>query len=144
MDKINRSENEYNNREINDCPHCKYGRPDHSCGNCCSDMSQQECWKWKGYCSEKCLIYITQTLPKIRQEKIDAGIKCRCDEPQCAKCLGGNCRDDACISHSIRAKLPQRMRALEFYKNDKESPQSNEMLKFYEAEVVRLRSLFGL
>ena len=87
-----------------DCPCCGKDRPDHSCGNCYSEMTQGECWEYKGYCSEKCLKYITEELPKIRQEKIDRGIKCLCDDPTCYKCIGVDCNDDKCFTHPLLAK----------------------------------------
>ena len=31
--------------------------------------------------------------------------KCLCDEPQCGKCLAGNCQDKECIVHTKNAKI---------------------------------------
>ncbi len=97
-------EKEYMNNEVIDCPHCSQDRPDHSCGICYADMSQQDCWQWKGYCSQKCLIYITEELPRRKQEKVSAGINCTCDDPQCSKCLLGNCTEDSCPTHTLKLK----------------------------------------
>jgi hypothetical protein len=98
-------EKDYLDNKCTDCPWCGHDRPDHSCGNCYSDMNTGECWKWQGYCSEKCFKYITEELSKIRKEKEDLGIQCKCDDPQCAKCLGINCKDENCPTHAKEAKV---------------------------------------
>jgi hypothetical protein len=43
-------------------------------------------------------------IPRIRQEKIDKGIKCQCEEVYCGKCLGGNCKDNNCPTHTNETK----------------------------------------
>ena len=98
-------EKDYSENKVIDCPWCGHDRPDHSCGNCYSEMSQEDCWKWQGYCTEKCLKYITEELPKERQEKVDADIKCKCENQQCAKCLSGNCKDSDCLTHKNEKKF---------------------------------------
>lgn len=103
-------EKDYLDNKAIDCPWCGHDKPDHSCGNCYSEMSQEDCWEWQGYCSEKCLKYITEELPRHRQEKINLGIKCQCDESQCAKCLSVNCKDKNCITHTKEAKIAWRKR----------------------------------
>ena len=101
-------EQDYDKKLCIDCPHCGHDRPDHSCLNCYSDMNKETCWKNKGYCSEKCLKYVTQEIPKQRQLKINAGIKCQCDDSFCAKCLSINCKDDNCPTHTNEKKLRYR------------------------------------
>lgn len=103
LDKKQWEENYINNQGI-DCPWCGQDRPDHSCENCRSEMSQEDCWKYKGYCSEKCLKYITEYLPEHRKQKEEMGIRCKCDDPQCAKCLLVNCIDENCPTHPKTAK----------------------------------------
>ena len=49
-----------------------------------------------------------EELPKIRQEKVDRGIKCLCDDPTCYKCIGVDCNDDKCFTHPLLAKLLAR------------------------------------
>jgi len=47
-----------------------------------------------------------ELLLKLRKEKEEAGLKCRCDESMCGKCLAGNCADAGCPTHSdIQKKL---------------------------------------
>ena len=104
---------EYLNKNCIDCPFCNRDRPDHSCTSCYSEMSQDECWKFEGFCSEKCKKHIEADLPAIRKEKLSLGIKCLCDEPTCAKCLLSNCKDDNCPTHPIEKKKSFRMK----YKN---------------------------
>lgn len=101
-------EKDYLNNQVIDCPWCGHDRPDHSCGNCYSEMLQDDCWKWQGYCSEKCLKYIKEELPKHRQEKSNAGIECKCDESQCGKCLSVGCKDKNCPTHTKQAKIAWR------------------------------------
>ena len=97
-------EKEYDAEGVIDCPYCGADRPDHHCGNCYADIDKETCWKLGGFCSEKCLKYIKEELPRQRQEKIEAGIKCKCDEPTCAKCLSVNCQDDNCPTHTKERK----------------------------------------
>lgn len=99
-----RWEKDYNRNLCIDCPYCGKDRPDHSCGNCYSDMSKAICWKLGGYCSEKCKRHITEELPRFRKEKLDAGIKCLCDDPNCAKCLLIKCIDPDCPTHPKNKK----------------------------------------
>lgn len=103
-------EQEYLNKQVLDCPWCGHDRPDHSCSNCYSEMNREDCWKHKGYCSEKCLRYIEEELPALRDQKIKNGIKCRCDKPLCAKCLSVNCTDKNCPTHSKEDKIIWRKR----------------------------------
>lgn len=98
-------EKDYLDNKFIDCPWCHRDRPDHGCCNCYGEMIQEDCWKWQGFCSEKCLKYIKEELPRLRQEKIDAGIKCLCDEPQCGKCLSVSCEDKNCTTHTPEAKM---------------------------------------
>lgn len=103
-------EQDYLDSKCIDCPWCGNDRPDHSCRNCYSNMSREDCWKHEGYCSEKCFKYINEYLPKQREEKELRGINCRCDEPQCAKCLSVNCKDENCPTHTREAKMTWRKR----------------------------------
>lgn len=105
MEQKIQQEQDYDKNLCIDCPYCVHDRPDHSCGNCYTEMDKETCWQYKGYCSEKCLKYISEELPKLRQQKINVGIMCQCDEPQCAKCLAGNCIDDNCLTHTNEMKL---------------------------------------
>ncbi|PIR52511.1 hypothetical protein COU76_05980 [Candidatus Peregrinibacteria bacterium CG10_big_fil_rev_8_21_14_0_10_49_10] len=34
--------------------------------------------------------------------------ECKCDDPQCNKCLGMNCKDDYCATHTMEAKIQKR------------------------------------
>ena len=36
--------------------------------------------------------------------------KCSCNNPTCAKCLGGNCQDDNCLIHTEAMKKVWRAR----------------------------------
>jgi DNA segregation ATPase FtsK/SpoIIIE-like protein len=44
--------------------------------------------------------------------------KCECNNPLCAKCLGVNCDDDSCITHTKETKL--RFRTKLFFQQAKE------------------------
>lgn len=101
-------EQDYLESKCIDCPWCGHDRPDHSCGNCYSEMNQDSCWKWQGLCSEKCFKYIKNDLPKIREEKEMAGVKCTCDDPTCYKCIGTSCQDDNCLTHPLLSKMLSR------------------------------------
>ena len=103
-------EKDYDQKLCIDCPYCHIDRPGHSCRNCYSEMEKDICWKLNGFCSEKCQKYITEELPRQRKEKIDTGIKCQCDEPNCAKCLGINCQDKNCPTHTKELKEVWRRR----------------------------------
>lgn len=105
MEQKIQHEQDYNKELCMDCPYCGSDRPGHSCHNCYSDTDKELCWKFKGYCSEKCLRYSREELPKLRQQKMDMGIKCKCDEPQCAKCLGVSCVENNCPTHTKESKL---------------------------------------
>ena len=105
-----RWEGEYDQNVLLDCPHCEQDRPNHSCRNCYSEMDKETCWKNKGYCNEKCLKYIIEDLPKMREQKQKKGIKCQCDDPRCAKCLGMNCKDRNCPTHTRDLKAEWRQR----------------------------------
>lgn len=109
MDKV-AWEKDYNQGIGIDCPHCGQDRPEHSCRNCYSEMNQETCWKNKGFCSEKCLKYVNEDLPAIRKHKEEMGIVCKCDEPQCGKCLSVNCKDKECPTHTKEAKIAWRKR----------------------------------
>jgi hypothetical protein len=91
-------------RKCTDCSYCNIDFPDHSCKNCRSEMAEESCFEFKGFCSQKCLDYMNIEIPRIRQEKIDKGIKCQCEEVYCGKCLGGNCKDNNCPTHTNEAK----------------------------------------
>ena len=103
---------QYDAEEVIDCPYCGADRPEHHCGNCYADISKETCWKLEGFCSEKCLKYIKEELPKLRKQKEELDIKCKCNEPTCAKCLSINCQDENCPTHTKKAKDAWR-------KNDK-------------------------
>ncbi len=40
-----------------------------------------------------------------KQSKADVGLKCLCDKPLCAKCLGINCQDVGCPTHTEKDKI---------------------------------------
>lgn len=94
----NQHKKDYTSNLCIDCPYCSQDRPDHSCVNCHSELEQDICWQYGGLC-KKCFVYIHEELPKIRSQKQALGIKCQCDDPQCAKCLLTGCQDDNCITH---------------------------------------------
>lgn len=113
MSNLKQYKEDYANNTCVDCPYCGADRPDHSCRNCYSEMNQESCWKYEGHCSEKCLKYITEELPLTRRQKEKLGIKCKCDDPLCAKCLLLNCKDNNCLTHTTEQKLKFR----EYYNN---------------------------
>ncbi len=98
-------EKDYSENKVIDCPWCEHDRPDHSCRNCYSSMTQESCWRYYGHCSYECLKYIRDALPNDQKEKANAGISCRCDDPRCAKCLSVNCKDENCPTHNQNLKL---------------------------------------
>lgn len=110
MEQKLQHEKDYNQYFCIDCPYCGKDSPEHSCQNCYSEMDKEMCWKLKGFCSEKCRKYVTEELPRRRKEKMDAGIKCKCDESNCRKCLAGNCRDKNCPTHTKDLKDAWRHR----------------------------------
>lgn len=110
---IKELEKDYNNKQVIDCPHCRIDRPDHSCQNCHSEMDKEICWKFKGYCSKKCHDYVNIEIPKIIVEKEKLGIKCKCVDHNCAKCLLVNCKDNNCPTHTKEKKESFRIK----YKN---------------------------
>jgi len=73
-------------------------------------MDKAMCWQYRGYYSNKCLKYIAEELPRIRKEKEDLGIKCKCDDPNCSKCILVNCKEDNCITHAKNKKEEFRLR----------------------------------
>lgn len=105
MSLLNKKQHEkdYISNQCIDCPHCSQDRPDHSCPNCHSEIEHDICWKYGGLC-KNCFVYIHEELPKIRLQKQALGIKCQCDDSQCAKCLLVNCQDNNCITHPNVAK----------------------------------------
>lgn len=103
-------EKDYDRNLCIDCPYCGCDNPEHSCRNCYSDMSKEICWQYEGYCSEKCLQYVMVERPKQRQLKINMGVTCQCEDPLCTKCLGANCKDDNCPTHTAEKKLAYRNR----------------------------------
>ncbi|MBI2630775.1 hypothetical protein HYW73_00975 [Candidatus Nomurabacteria bacterium] len=86
-------EKQYDAEEVIDCPYCGADRPEHHCGNCYADINKETCWSLEGFCSEKCRKYIKEDLPKMARQKEELGIKCKCSEPTCAKCLSINCQE---------------------------------------------------
>lgn len=96
-----------------DCPCCGIDRPDHMCKHCKKDMSQATCWENEGYCSQACMQKENVEFEKVKQTrelKTTLGMKCLCDEPSCAKCLGGNCTDQGCPTHTDDAKRHYKLR----------------------------------
>lgn len=108
MNNKQQLEKDYIENKIVDCPWCGKDKPRHYCENCYVEMTIDDCWKYEGFCSEKCLKYIKEELPKLRQEKADRGIKCQCDDPNCYKCISGDCKDDNCFTHPLLAKMLAR------------------------------------
>jgi hypothetical protein len=46
----------------------------------------------------------------LAEHKGGADRKCECTERQCAKCLGVNCQDKGCLTHTKEAKIAWRKR----------------------------------
>lgn len=103
IDKIQQQKDYVENKVI-DCPWCNLDKPDHSCKNCRSEITEEECFQFKGYCRQKCVDNIEVDLPKIRELKNNLGIECKCDEPYCGKCLSAGCTDNNCLTHTNEAK----------------------------------------
>ena len=55
-----------------------------------------------------CLNYIHKEVPQIEAEKIRLGVKCKCVDPSCSKCLVVNCKDDNCPVHTKEQKSSRR------------------------------------
>lgn len=92
-------EEEYNLLLSFECPHCSKEDAEHSCMDCHSDIEKKICWEYDGYCA-KCFDFIKNEIPKIKALKKKLGIKCQCDESNCAKCLWVDCKDDNCFIHT--------------------------------------------
>jgi hypothetical protein len=105
LTKVRQHKNDYDKGFCIDCPYCGSDRPDHSCGNCYTEMDVETCYKHKGYCSKKCLDYVIKEIPKLQRVKKDLGIKCECPTSSCRKCLSVGCQDDNCPTHTKENKL---------------------------------------
>ncbi len=102
-------EKEYESGTTQECPHCGKDMPEHSCRDCYSDIGKETCWKLDGYC-QKCFDFIHEEIPKIEAEKERLGVKCKCVNVQCAKCLSINCQDKSCPVHTKEHKETWRRR----------------------------------
>jgi hypothetical protein len=100
---------EYNDGKVTECPYCGQEKLDHSCRVCYVDINKETCWKYGGYC-KKCFDFIHNEIPKIEAEKKRLGVKCKCIDPNCAKCLGINCQDKNCPVHTKKRKEDWRRR----------------------------------
>lgn len=105
MDFTNKKDwmKEHESGQINECPFCSGENMEHTCRNCYSDIDKETCWKYKSYC-QKCFTHIYDEIPKIEAIKNELGIKCKCSEPLCGKCLSTNCKDENCITHTQENK----------------------------------------
>ncbi len=101
--KIIEWKRDYSTGVVPDCPHCSAEDQEHRCRECHSDIEKRICWDNEGYC-KACLHDIRVKIPKIIAEKLSLGIKCQCVVESCAKCLGTNCADDNCITHTLERK----------------------------------------
>lgn len=95
---------DYDIGKTNDCPCCGNDSPQHSCRECHSVINKDICWKNDGYC-QKCFDFIHNEIPMIHAQKMELGVKCRCDTAHCAKCLSVNCKDDNCPVHTQELKV---------------------------------------
>jgi len=98
---------EYELGKTKECPFCGGENLEHSCRNCYSEINKETCWKYKG-CCEKCFIYISEEIPKIEALKEKLGVKCKCNNPDCAKCLTVACKDNNCPVHTMERKIERR------------------------------------
>lgn len=49
---------------------------------------------------------------RVRALKKELGVKCKCNDPNCAKCLVSNCEDDNCPIHTMERKKERRKKYL--------------------------------
>lgn len=98
---------EYKSGQTKECPFCGGENLEHSCRNCYSYIDKQICWKYKSYC-QKCYIYIHEEIPKIEVLKKKLGVKCKCNNPICGKCLSTGCQEDNCPVHTKELKVKYR------------------------------------
>jgi hypothetical protein len=98
---------DYESGQTRECPFCSGENSEHSCRNCYLDIDKETCWKYKSFC-QKCFIYINEEIPKIEALKEKLGIKCKCNDPDCGKCLIENCKDDDCPVHTMERKIKRR------------------------------------
>jgi len=96
-------EKEYNASKRFECPCCGGEDKKHACRECHSDIKKGDCWRNDGYC-DNCFVFVTKEIPKIEDKKKKLGIDCRCVDKNCAKCLGGNCKDNNCPTHTNQRK----------------------------------------
>lgn len=109
MDFANKEnwEKEYESGQTKECPFCGGEDLKHSCRNCYSCIDKETCWKYEGYC-KKCFYYIHEEIPKIDALKQKLGVKCKCNDPNCGKCLIVGCKDDDCPVHTKSQKKTRR------------------------------------
>ena len=94
---------EYEAGKTQECPYCGQENLEHSCRECHMDISKEICWENDGYCNE-CHDFIHNEIPKLEAEKERLGVKCKCADANCAKCLSVNCRDENCPVHTKERK----------------------------------------
>lgn len=105
---------EYEKGTTKECPFCGGENLEHSCRNCYLDIDKETCWKYKSYC-KKCFVYINEEIPKIDALKRKLGVKCRCNDPNCMKCILVNCNDDNCPVHTKEIKDKKRKKLVNNY-----------------------------
>jgi len=55
---------------------------------------------------------MNEVADKIKKENSE--IMCRCDNSQCAKCSGGNCKDESCQIHTGNAKSAFQIKTMKY------------------------------
>lgn len=106
MDKENWKK-EYEAGKITECPFCGGESLEHTCRNCYLEINKETCWKYERYC-QKCFKYIHEEIPRLEKIKQNLGVKCKCVDPNCAKCLLGGCLEDDCPVHTKIEKEKRR------------------------------------
>lgn len=106
VNKENRKK-EYEEGRTKECPFCGSKNLEHSCRNCYSDIDKEICWQYESFC-KKCFDYIYKEIPIIDALKQELGVKCKCNDPNCGKCLMVNCEDDNCPVHTMERKAERR------------------------------------
>ncbi len=111
MNKKFQHEKDYESDLSIDCPYCSKDYPDHSCRECHTGITKEFCWRLDG-CCEKCFDYIQNEIPKIENEKQLLGVKCKCVDSQCAKCLSVGCQEENCPTHTKDKKMISRKKTI--------------------------------
>lgn len=109
MTDIEKWKQDYVDKKTTECPFCGGENFEHICRSCYSDIEKDTCWKYGKYC-QKCFFHIFGDISEIDEEKTKLGVKCKCDDPQCSKCLLVNCQDENCPVHTMERKATRRNR----------------------------------